>query len=467
MTVKNKLKKTVDKEIEAIKTPPHSIEAEQSVLGGIMLDNTAFETVIGKLIEGDFYSPSHQLIYKAILGLSEKNKPFDVVTLSEHLDSTGELENAGGLAYLGELAKNTPSAANIKAYADIVQERATLRKLIHVAQTIADHAFHPEGRAASELLNAAEQLIFEIAEKKRDANTTGPQPLKQLVTAALNRIDLLFQQDSPITGTPMGFSDLDAMTSGLQKGEMTVVAGRPSMGKTSFAMNVAEHVAVKSKKSILIFSMEMPAESLAMRLLSSIGRIDQHKVKTGQLKNDDWPRLTSAVGLLSEAPMFIDDMVGLSPQELRSRTRRIIREHGELGLIIIDYIQLMHIPGYREGRVGEISEISRSLKNISREFNVPVLALSQLNRGLEQRPNKRPIMSDLRESGAIEQDADNILFVYRDEVYHEDSPDKGIAEIIIGKQRNGPIGTTRLTFVGKYTRFENFTSSYSSAVEMA
>lgn len=467
MAIKKKSKNPIDLQTESIKTPPHSVEAEQSVLGGIMLDNSAFESVVGKIIDSDFYRVEHQLIYQSICKLSEKNQPLDVITLSEYLNTIGELENAGGLAYLGELAKNTPSAANIKAYTDIVQERSILRKLIQVAQTIADNAFNSDGRTSSELVDTAERLVFEITEKRKANQSTGPQPLKQLVTLALNRIDLLFQSDNPITGTSTGFADLDNMTSGLQAGEMTVVAGRPSMGKTSFAMNMAEHVAIKSKKPVLIFSMEMPAESLAMRLLSSLGHIDAHKVRTGRLNEDDWPRLTSAVGLLSEAPMFIDDTAALSPSELRAKTRRLVREQGEIALIVIDYIQLMHIPGFREGRVGEISEISRSLKVLAKEFNVPVVALSQLNRGLEQRPNKRPIMSDLRESGAIEQDADNIIFVYRDEVYNEESQDKGIAEIIIGKQRNGPIGTTRMTFIGKYTRFENFAHAYQPSGMMA
>lgn len=451
---------TLDFELPALKTPPHSIEAEQSVLGGLMLDNQAYDLVAGRVSESDFYRREHQLIFQAICRLSEKDTPFDVVTLSEHLERASALEAAGGLAYLAELAKNTPSAANIGAYLNIVRERAVLRKLVAVAHRIAETAFSPEGRSASELLDEAERAIFEIS-NTRARFTGGPQSIKSLLTKAIDRIDTLFQSESPITGLPSGFSDLDQMTSGLQNGDMVVVAGRPSMGKTAFSMNLAEHLAIKSQKTVLIFSMEMASEQLAMRMMSSLGRIDQHKVRTGQLQDEDWPRLTSAVGLLAEAPLFIDDTPALSPAEIKARARRLAREQGQLGLIVIDYLQLMRIPGYRgDNRVAEISEISRSLKTLAKELHVPVVALSQLNRGLEQRPNKRPIMSDLRESGAIEQDADVIMFIYRDEVYNEDSRDKGIAEIIISKQRNGPTGTVRLTFLGKYTRFESFTQGY-------
>lgn len=460
MVVKQKPKAKADPLLESIKTPPHSIEAEQSVLGALMLDNSAFDNVVGIVLEHEFYRKEHQLIFRAIHKLSELDKPFDVITLSEDLQSTDELNDAGGLAYLGELAKNTPSASNIKAYAQIVRERAVLRKLIEASNEIADHAYRPEGRSSDDLIDEAEQKIFNIAEKQ-SKQKSGPVAVKDLVTETVDKIDQLFKLDNPITGTQTGYNDLDMMTSGLQGGDMTVVAGRPSMGKTSFAMNIAEHVAIKSQKNVLVFSMEMPAGSLAMRMMSSLGRIDQNRVRTGQLTDDDWPRLTSAVGMLSEAPMFIDDTPAMSPSEMKGVARRLVREHGELGLIVIDYLQLMRVPGNKEGRVSEISEISRSLKGLAKELNVPVIALSQLNRGLEQRPNKRPVMSDLRESGAIEQDADNIFFVYRDEVYNDDTPDKGMAEIIIGKQRNGPIGTVRLTFLGQFTRFENFMPTYA------
>lgn len=440
---------------EALKVPPHSIQAEQAVLGGLMLDNSAWDHVADRVSEQDFYRRDHRVIFRAVQNLAAQGRPFDVITLSEQMEKTHELEEAGGLAYLGMLAKNTPSAANIKAYADIVRERSVLRQLIRVGTDIANSAFQTEGRGPTELLDVAEQRVFEIAEQGA-RGARGFVSIKELLTKAVDRIDSLFQQDSPITGVPTGFADFDEMTSGLQPSDLVIVAGRPSMGKTTFAMNVAENVAIKTRLPVAVFSMEMPGEQLAMRMLSSLGRIDQHRLRTGRLDDDDWPRLTSAVGILAEAPMFIDDTPALTPTDLRARSRRLMREHHQLGLIVIDYLQLMQVPGSKENRATEISEISRSLKALAKELRVPVIALSQLNRSLEQRPNKRPVMSDLRESGAIEQDADVIVFIYRDEVYNEDSPDKGTAEIIIGKQRNGPIGTTRLTFLGQYTKFENF-----------
>jgi replicative DNA helicase len=442
-----------DKATEALKVAPHSIEAEQSVLGGLMLVNDAWDKIADLIVEKDFYRHDHRLIYRAIIALAEKNKPYDVVTLSEWLEENNSLQEAGSLAYLGLLAKNTPSAANITAYAEIVRHRSILRQLITVGNAISTSCYETEGRTSAELLDHAEKLVFEIAEQGA-RNRRDLVSIKELLVKAVDRIDLLFQQDNPITGVATGFKDFDEMTSGLQGSDLVIVAGRPSMGKTSFAMNIAEHAALKTKIPVAIFSMEMPGEQLAMRLLSSLGRIDQHKVRTGKLNDEDWPRLTNAVGLLAEAQLFIDDTAALSPNELRARARRLAREHG-LGLIVIDYLQLMQVPGRNENRTAEISEISRSLKALAKELNVPVVALSQLNRSLEQRPNKRPVMSDLRESGAIEQDADVIAFIYRDEVYNEDSPDKGTAEINIGKQRNGPIGTLRLTFRGQYTRFEN------------
>lgn len=442
-----------DPATEALKVAPNSIEAERSVLGGLMLDNGAWDKIADVVIEEDFYRKDHRLIFRAIAKLVDQQNPYDVVTLSEWLDKHDELNQAGGLAYLGQLAKNTPSAANIAAYAQIVRERSVLRQLIHVGNEIADSCYQTEGRTSEQILDSAEKLVFEIAEKgsrsRRDFTS-----IKDLLVKTVDRIDQLFQQDNPITGVPTGFNDFDDMTSGLQPSDLVIVAGRPSMGKTTFAMNIAEHVAIKPQLPVAIFSMEMPGEQLAMRLLSSLGRIDQHRVRTGKLDDEDWPRLTSAVGLLAEAKMFIDDTPALTPNELRAKARRMAREHG-LGLIVIDYLQLMQVHGSKENRTNEISEISRSLKSLAKELNVPVVALSQLNRSLEQRPNKRPVMSDLRESGAIEQDADVITFIYRDEVYNEDSPEKGTAEIIIGKQRNGPIGTIRLTFLGQYTRFEN------------
>jgi len=445
-----------DRATAALKMPPHSIEAEQAVLGGLMLDNAAWDKVADAVAEEDFYRRDHRLIFRAVAHLAEKGQPFDVVTLAEWLESHNELENAGGLVYLGALAENTPSAANIKAYADIVHDRSVLRQLVSAANDIADSAYNTEGRETRVLLDEAEKRVFEIADRSA-REQQGFADIRSVLTKAVDRIDHLFQQDNPITGIATGFTDFDELTAGLQRSDLIIVAGRPSMGKTTFAMNIAEHVAIKEKKPVAVFSMEMPAEQLAMRMMSSLGRIDQNKVRTGKLEEEDWPRLTSAVGLLAETRLYIDDQGGLSPTDLRARARRLAREQEEgLGLIVVDYLQLMQVHGSKENRTAEISEISRSLKSLARELNVPIVALSQLNRSLEQRPNKRPVMSDLRESGAIEQDADVIVFIYRDEVYNEESNDKGIAEIIIGKQRNGPIGTTRLTFLGQYTRFENF-----------
>ncbi len=447
-----------DSATAALKMPPHSIEAEQAVLGGLMIDNNTWDQVADLVSESDFYRKDHRLIFRAIAMLAEEAQPFDAVTISEWLASHNELDNAGGLAYLGTLASNTPTAANIKAYAGIVRERAVLRQLIQVSTDIANAAYNPAGRTSAEILDEAEKKVFDIAEQG-SRGRSGYQTVKDLLVKAVDRIDTLYQNQSAYTGIPTGFTDFDNMTSGLQNSDLIIIAGRPSMGKTSFAMNLVENAAIKNKTPVAVFSMEMPGEQLVMRMMSSLGRIDQHKIRTGKLDEADWPRLTSAVGILNEAPIFIDDTPGLTPMEVRARARRIAREHG-LGLIVIDYLQLMQgSSGSSENRATEISEISRALKGLAKELNVPVIALSQLNRSLEQRPNKRPIMSDLRESGAIEQDADLIIFIYRDEVYNEDSPDKGTAEVIIGKQRNGPIGMTRLTFLGQYTRFENFIQS--------
>jgi len=441
--------------VDSLRGPPNSIQAEQSVLGGLMLDNETWDTVADRVSDVDFYRKDHRLIFQAIAKLAAKQAPFDVVTLSEVLSKTDELNEAGGLAYLGLLAKETPSAANISAYADIVRERSVLRQLIHVGTEISDSAYQPDGRDVSELLDTAEGQVFKIAEQKAKSGT-GFAPIKSLLAKAVDRIEELFQQGGSVTGVSSGFTDFDAKTSGLQPSDLIIVAGRPSKGKTTFSMNIAEKVAVKTDLTVAVFSMEMPGEQLAMRMMSSLGRIDQHKVRTGKLDDDEWPRMTSAINILAEAKLFIDDTAALSPVEVRARARRLAREHGQLGLIVLDYLQLMQCPGKGDNRTAEISEISRSLKALAKELKVPVMALSQLNRNLEQRPNKRPVMSDLRESGSIEQDADVIVFIYRDEVYNEDSPDKGTAEIIIGKQRNGPIGTSRLTFLGQYTRFEDF-----------
>lgn len=442
------------KSADPLKRPPHSTPAEQAVLGGLLLDNQAWEKVETKLCEADFYRTEHRLLYRALKDLSTKNQPFDVVTLLHMLKATNTLDDAGGEAYLFEMANNTPSVANISAYVDIVREKSVHRQLIAVSTDIADTAYNPGARDVVELLDYAERKIFAIAEQT--ASEGGPEPVKSVLVRAVERIDALFHSGDSITGLATGLRDLDELTSGMQKSDLVIVAGRPSMGKTTFVMNIAEHVAIKAKKPVLVFSMEMPADSLAMRMMSSLGRIDQHKIRTGQLTDDDWPRITSAVHMLSEAPMFIDDSPGLSPAEVRARARRLTKEHGQLGMIVVDYLQLMKVPGIKaDNRVAEISEISRSLKSLAKELSVPVLALSQLNRSLEQRADKRPVMSDLRESGAIEQDADLICFIYRDEVYNPDSSDKGTAEIIIAKQRNGPIGRVRVAFLGQYTRFED------------
>lgn len=457
MSTTKKPKSSKDSKVDELKVSPHSIEAEQSVLGGLMLDNTSWDKVVELLKEEDFYRPGHRLIFQVMENLGRRNQPFDVLTLTESLKTIGELENAGGEIYLFELAKNTPTVANIAAYAEIVRERSVLRQLIEVSGEIAELAFNPEGRETKDILDTAESKVFKIAEQR--SHGQGPVDISNLLAKAAERIDELYHSEDAITGISTGFADLDEMTSGLQKGDFVIVAGRPSMGKTTLAMNIAEHAAIKSKKAVLVFSMEMPGESLAMRMMSSLGHIDQHKVRTGKLHDEDWPRLNSAVEMLSEATLYIDDTPSMSPAELRARARRIARTNKDIGLIVVDYLQLMHVPGFKEGRVGEITEISRTLKALAKELGVPVLALSQLNRGLEQRTDKRPQMSDLRESGAIEQDADLIVFIYRDEVYHEDSPDKGVAEIIIAKQRNGPIGKVKLAFLGQYTRFENLASA--------
>jgi replicative DNA helicase len=445
-----------DRETEALRVPPHSVEAEQSVLGGIMLDNGAWDNIADVLTEEDFYRREHRLIFRAVVELAARDQPFDAITVSDWLAANNLLDQAGDLSYVGRLANDTPSAAAVGAYAGIVRERSVRRSLIGVGTDISNSAINTEGRNAAELLDNAERLVFEIADKG-SRGQGGFVGMRDLLVKVIDRIDFLFQQDDPITGLPTGFTDFDELTSGLQPSDLVIVAGRPSMGKTTFAVNIAENAAVKTGKPVAIFSMEMPAEQLAMRMMASMGRIDSHRVRTGKLNDDDWPRITSAVSILTETSLFIDDTPALSPTELRARCRRLTREHGDLGLVVIDYLQLMQGSSKSDNRTSEISEISRSLKSLAKELKVPVMCLSQLNRSLEQRPNKRPIMSDLRESGAIEQDADVIVFIYRDEVYNEDTTEKGTAEIIIGKQRNGPIGTVRLTFLGQFTRFENYT----------
>ena len=447
-----------DSDLALLKVPPHSLEAEQSALGGLMLANEAWDWVAELVSEGDFYRPEHRLMFRRMAQLVEAGHPIDVVTLADSLNHAGELDRAGGFGYLAELARNTPSAANIRAYASAVRERSSLRALIAAAQEIADAGFNPEGRTSADLLDEAERRIAQITEER--PKTGGPEAVNPILKRTVDRIDELFNSDASITGLSTGFKDLDDMTSGLQRGDLVIVAARPSMGKTTFAMNLVENAVLATEKPVIVFSMEMPSEAILMRMLSSIGRINQTNVRSGRLDEEDWPKLSAAVSKLKDRPLFIDDTPALSPMEVRARVRRIVREHGDPAMIMVDYLQLMQVAGMTEGRTAEISEISRSLKAMAKEFNCPMIALSQLNRGVEQRPNKRPVNSDLRESGAIEQDADVIMFIYRDEVYNEESPDKGVAEIIIGKQRNGPIGTARLAFIGKYTRFDNLAMSY-------
>jgi len=450
--------------LESLKLPPNSVEAEQSVLGGLLLENESLDKIADILNQSDFYRHDHRLIYTHITKLIEQNRPADIVTVAESLENSAELSSVGGIAYLGALAQNTPTAANIRRYAEIVRERSIMRKLVEVGSGIAESAYNPQGRDAQQLLDEAEAKIFQIAESGNRGNQ-GFVNIQTLLPQVADRIDFLYQRENQgsVTGIPTGFDDLDERTSGFQPGDLIIVAGRPSMGKTAFSLNIAENVALDSKKPVAVFSMEMGATQLATRMIGSVGRLDQHRMRNGNLEDEDWVHLTTALGKLNDAPIFIDEGAGLSSFDVRARARRLHRQTGGLGLIVVDYLQLMAGTSGRasENRATEISEISRSLKSLAKELNVPVVALSQLNRSVEQRPDKRPVMSDLRESGAIEQDADLILFIYRDEVYNPDSEDKGMAEIIIAKQRNGPIGRIRLTFLGQHTRFENFASGHS------
>ncbi len=451
-----------DMQLDSLRVPPHSIEAEQSVLGGLLLDNAAWDRIADFISEDDFYRFDHRLIFQAAVKLINASRPADVITVFDALNASGKSDDVGGLSYLNALAQNTPSAANIRRYAEIVRDRGVLRKLITVADEIAGKALNPQGKEVKQMLDEAESKIFAIAEEGA-RGAQGFQAIQPLLTQVVERIDELYNRDhtSDITGVPTGFIDLDRMTSGLQPGDLIIVAGRPSMGKTAFSINIGENVAIDSGLPVAVFSMEMGGAQLAMRMLGSVGKLDQHRLRTGRLIDEDWPRLTHAIQKMNEAQFYIDETPALNAIELRARSRRLSRQCGKLGLIIIDYLQLMSGNGQGENRATEISEISRSLKGLAKELQCPVIALSQLNRSLEQRPNKRPVMSDLRESGAIEQDADVILFIYRDQVYNPDSPDKGTAEIIIGKQRNGPIGSVRLTFLGEYTKFDNYTGSLS------
>lgn len=436
---------------------PHSVEAEQAVLGGLMQDASSFDVVSEVVSAGDFFKLAHSKIFEVMSDLLERNLPIDVITVSEALAHRSELADVGGLDYLTDLATNVPTSANVGAYGKIVRERSTLRQLISAATEISRASYNPAGLDSDDLLQMAEKKVLEIAEDRPKEG--GFEGVDTLLKKTVERIDLLFRSDSDITGLPTGIDELNERTSGWQPGELIVLAARPSMGKTALALNFVEAAILNSQKPALVFSMEMPADSLVMRMLSSMGRIDQGRIRNGKLTEEDWPKLEVAARKLKDTKLFIDDTGGLTPNEVRARVKKVAREHGNPSMIMIDYLQLMHVGG-SEGRTQEISEISRSMKGLAKEYECPVIALSQLNRGVEQRPNKRPMNSDLRESGAIEQDADVILFIYRDEYYNEESPDKGMAELIIGKQRNGEIGTCRAAFVGKYTRFDNLAPEY-------
>ncbi len=439
--------------INNLKLPPQSDDAERSVLGGLMLVAEAWDKVADLLSEEDFYRQDHGLIFKAIRALSEENKPCDVITVEEWLDLHQLLDDAGGEDYLIEIANNVPGAANIKAYAEIVREKSVLRQLIQIGNELTEKSFNPDGKNSDDLLEDAEKSVFGIREQTLKTKS-GFQDIKKLLQQAVASITEMSNSDGSMTGLPTGFTDFDKKTNGLQKSDLVIIAGRPAMGKTSFAVNIAEKIAIKEGKSVAIFSMEMSAVQLTMRMMASLSRINSSRLKTGQLADEEWPRIGQINHMLSNSKIFIDDTPALSPMEVRARCRRLQRQHG-LDLVVIDYLQLMQIKG-AESRVNEISEISRSLKGLAKELDIPVLALSQLNRSLEQRPNKRPVMSDLRESGAIEQDADLIVFIYRDEVYNEDSMHKGKAEIILGKHRHGSTGMIPLTFLGEFTKFENY-----------
>lgn len=448
-----------DDEIRSLTTPPHSIEAEQSILGGLLLDNQAWELIADLITQDDFYRYEHRVIFRSLSELLNIGRPADIITIQEYLERHNQLDSAGGLDYLITLIQTTPSSANIKRYAEIVHERAIIRQLAEVGTEIARKAYNPEGHSASELLDDAESQVFRIAENTAKSQQ-GFLEITDLLRDNIDRIDKLYDRDNPddVTGVATGFTDLDHLTSGLQAGDLIIIAGRPSMGKTAFAVNIAENIAIQSKLPIAIFSMEMGGAQLVMRMLSSIGRIDQSQLKTGRLEDPDWDRLNHAVNILADANIFIDETAGLTALELRARARRLARRfEGKLGVIVVDYLQLMSgSSGNKENRASELGEISRSLKALAKELQVPVIALSQLSRTVEQRTDKRPMMSDLRESGAIEQDADLIMFMFRDEYYNkEQSQYKGLAECIIGKHRNGPTGRIFLTFLGQFTRFEN------------
>ena len=446
-----------DAQIENLKLPPHSIEAEQSLLGGLLIDNSALDQVGDTISSKDFYRQDHRLIFIHINNLINSDNPADVVTVAESLEKNSELASIGGISYLGSLAENMPSVANIRGYAKIIRDNSILRNLITVGSEIVEGAFLPKGKDAQQLLDEMEAKLFSIAEAQ--SNRLGYKDFQKVIADVVRNLEERGQNPETVTGLSTGFVDLDNLTTGLHGGELVIIAGRPSMGKTALAMNIAESCAVDQNKAVAIFSMEMGSEQIVTRLLGSVAKVDQQKMRTGKMDDDDWAKIANGLGRLNEAPLFIDEGSALNSYELRARARRLDRSiEGGLGLIVVDYIQLMSPLGGPQGenRATEISEISRSLKSLAKELNIPVVALSQLNRNVDSRPDKRPQMSDLRESGAIEQDADVIMFIYRQVVYSKDPADEGIAEIIVAKQRNGPIGDVKLTFVGEHTRFENY-----------
>jgi replicative DNA helicase len=446
-----------DDQIKNLKLPPHSVEAEQSLLGGLLIDNSALDQVADAISSKDFYRQDHRQIFIHIVDLINSSNPADVITVAESLEKNSELTSAGGMAYLASLAENMPSVANIRGYAKIIRDNSILRNLITVGSDIVEGAFSPKGKDAQQLLDEMEAKLFAVAES--ESNRLGYKDFQAIVAQVVRDLEERGQNPGTVTGLSTGFTDLDSLTTGLHGGELVIIAGRPSMGKTALAMNIAEACGVDQNKAVAIFSMEMGSEQIVTRLLGSVAKVNQQKMRTGKMDEDDWEKIADGLGRLNEAPLFIDEGSALNSYELRARARRLDRStEGGLGLIVVDYIQLMSALGGQQGenRATEISEISRSLKSLAKELNVPVVALSQLNRNVDSRPDKRPQMSDLRESGAIEQDADVIMFIYRDEVYNPDSADKGIAEIILAKQRSGPIGTVKLTFVGEFTRFENY-----------
>ncbi|CAL4325317.1 replicative DNA helicase [Buchnera aphidicola] len=459
--IKNKFYQKLQIKEEFLKIPPHSLEAEQSVLGGLMLDNELWDIISDKIVVNDFFSQAHRIIFLEMQHLFNHGHPIDLITLSESLEQKGTLDNAGRFSYLAELSKNTPSTANISAYADIIKERAIIRDIILVANKIANAGYNPKGKKSEELLDYAESSVFKISEN-RNKNYSGPKNIEEILDITVTKIEKLFNtpQDG-ITGLNTGYPDINKKTSGLQNSEFIIIAARPSMGKTTFAMNICENAAMIYEKPVLIFSLEMPGEQIMIRMLSSLSRVNQTNIRTGQLSDEDWSRIYGTINiLLKKKNIYIDDSSALTPTDIRSRARRIYRENNGLSLIMIDYLQLMRVPSLSENRTLEIAEVSRSLKALAKELKIPIIALSQLNRSLEQRADKRPLNSDLRESGSLEQDADLIMFIYRDEIYHQNSDLKGIAEIIIGKQRNGPIGTVKLTFNGSWSRFDNYATQH-------